>query len=115
MTQQRLAELKSGVIYRRVNRPPKEIVEVLKGCTVAAAHEVMGPVRGYQRLMKPTMRPIRAGQHAVGPAVTAFCFPGDNLMMHTAATLAEPGDILVINSSWSLAPQWGGVVNAWGK
>ena len=29
-----------------------------------------------------------------GPAVTALCQPGDNLMMHRALRLAQPGDVL---------------------
>src|SRR5581483_3780491 len=65
--------------------------------------------------MRPGMRPVRIGQRAAGPAVTAFSFPGDNLMQHLALSLAEPGDIVVINAFWSFAPNWGGGGTMWGK
>ena len=37
----------------------------------------------------------------VGPALTVKCFPGDNLMVHKALDLAQPGDIMVIDASQS--------------
>ena len=46
-----LSDLREGIAYRRVNRPPREVIEELSNCTVADAHEAMGPVLGYQMLM----------------------------------------------------------------
>ena len=37
----------------------------------------------------------------MGPAVTVKVFPGDNLMVHKALDLLEPGDVLVIDSAGS--------------
>ena len=50
----------------------------------------------------------RDGQKIAGPAVTAFCWPGDNLMMHRALYLAQPGDVLVVVCQAELSgAQWG--------
>lgn len=38
-----------------------------------------------------------------GPALTVKCFPGDNLMVHKALDLAEPGDVIVVDASQSLS------------
>lgn len=37
----------------------------------------------------------------VGPAVTVKVFPGDNLMVHKALDLLEPGDVMVIDAAGS--------------
>jgi regulator of RNase E activity RraA len=37
----------------------------------------------------------------VGPACTVKCYPGDNLMVHKALDVAEPGDVVVIDTSSS--------------
>jgi RraA family protein len=36
-----------------------------------------------------------------GPAVTAKVFPGDNLMVHKAMDIAQPGDVIVVDTSAS--------------
>ncbi len=50
---------------------------------------------GRVGLMQPYMRPIHAGAHACGTAVTVLLQPGDNWMMHVAAEQIEPGDVVV--------------------
>src|SRR6185295_16473810 len=57
----------------------------------ATVHEAMGRVG----LMKPYLRPIYAGAHACGTAVTVLLQPGDNWMLHVAAEQIGPGDIVV--------------------
>jgi 4-hydroxy-4-methyl-2-oxoglutarate aldolase len=41
--------------------------------------------------MKPYMRPIYAGAHACGTAVTVLLQPGDNWMLHVAAEQSDAG------------------------
>lgn len=47
-------------------------------------------------LMAPYMRPIQQGAAIAGPAVTVLCPPGDNLMLHAAMEICQPGDVLVV-------------------
>jgi 4-hydroxy-4-methyl-2-oxoglutarate aldolase len=45
--------------------------------------------------MKTYMRPIYAGAHLCGPAVTVLLQPGDNWMLHVAAEQIKAGDVVV--------------------
>ncbi|HEY0164124.1 MAG TPA: 4-carboxy-4-hydroxy-2-oxoadipate aldolase/oxaloacetate decarboxylase, partial [Sphingomicrobium sp.] len=80
-----------GVVKRNIVRPDAEARDRLARFGSATIHEAMGRVG----LMKPTMRPIYAGAHACGTAVTVLLHPGDNWMMHVVAEQIRPGDIVV--------------------
>ena len=43
----------------------------------------------------------------IGVALTVWCHSGDNIMYHKAVSLAQPGDILVINTQGSGNAGWG--------
>jgi RraA family protein len=45
-----------------------------------------------------TLRPMHAGGVLAGAAVTVKTRPGDNLMMHKAFDIAEPGDVIVVDA-----------------
>ncbi|MGE0313604.1 MAG: RraA family protein [Lautropia sp.] len=95
-------------VYLRVNRVDAAICAQAKEVTVADLHESTAAL-GFPGLMSARMRRVTAGRIA-GPAVTALCQPGDNLMMHRALRLAEPGDVLVVVcQSETSAAQWGDV------
>src|SRR6185295_18200359 len=49
--------------------------------------------------MRPYMRPIYSTARAAGSAITVLCHPGDNLMIHAAMELVQPGDILVVTTT----------------
>jgi 4-hydroxy-4-methyl-2-oxoglutarate aldolase len=75
--------------------PPRaalDLVDALAEHGVATAHEAMGRA-GY---LGPELRPVQAGVRVGGTAVTALCWPGDNLMVHAAVEQCAPGDILVV-------------------
>ncbi len=48
------------------------------------------------------LRPYYTGGMMVGPAVTVKARPGDNLMVHKALDIAEPGDIVVVDAGGDL-------------
>jgi 4-hydroxy-4-methyl-2-oxoglutarate aldolase len=88
-------------------RPSSALPSGLRGISVATAHEALGR-RG---LMDPGVRPIVAGTHVAGPAITAWCAPDDNLAMHVALSVAQADDVLVVHSAaGSLGAQWGALV-----
>ncbi|MFQ1002933.1 4-carboxy-4-hydroxy-2-oxoadipate aldolase/oxaloacetate decarboxylase [Modestobacter sp. SSW1-42] len=66
--------------------------ETLGGFGVATVHEALGRV-GY---LGPAFRPAWSGARIGGTAVTALCWPGDNLMIHVAVEQCRPGDVLVV-------------------
>jgi 4-hydroxy-4-methyl-2-oxoglutarate aldolase len=80
-----------GVVKRNIVRADAAARDRLAQFGSATIHEAMGRVG----LMKPYMRPIHAGSHACGTAVTVLLQPGDNWMMHVAAEQIQPGDIVI--------------------
>lgn len=80
-----------GVVKRNIQRADAAAVEKLSQFGTATIHEAMGRVG----LMKPWMRPIYAGAHICGTAVTVLLQPGDNWMMHVAAEQIQPGDLVI--------------------
>ncbi len=50
----------------------------------------------------PHLRPMHRGGVLAGPAVTVKTRPGDNLMIHKALDLAEPGDVVVVDGGGDL-------------
>ncbi len=80
-----------GIVKRNIERADPAAVDKLSRFGVATVHEAMGRVG----LMKPTIRPIYAGAHLCGTAVTVLLQPGDNWMLHVAAEQIQPGDVVV--------------------
>ena len=80
-----------GIVRRNIARADRAAVEKLARFGVATVHEAMGRVG----LMKTYMRPIYAGAHVCGTAVTVLLQPGDNWMLHVAAEQLRDGDVVV--------------------
>jgi len=80
-----------GIVRRTITRADPAAVARLAKLGVATIHEAMGRVG----LMKPYMRPVYAGAHVCGTAVTALLHPGDNWMLHVAAEQLREGDVIV--------------------
>ncbi|MCX7142758.1 MAG: 4-carboxy-4-hydroxy-2-oxoadipate aldolase/oxaloacetate decarboxylase [Proteobacteria bacterium] len=99
--------MKPSIVHLRVDRVAREVCEAAKGATVSDLHEAMASRDG---LMSSRMRPLNRGIRIAGPAVTAFCAPGDNLMMHRALYLSQPGDVLVVVcADETSGAQWGDI------
>lgn len=50
----------------------------------------------------PRLRPMHRGAPMAGAALTVRCRPGDNLMIHKALQMAEPGDVIVVDAGGEL-------------
>ena len=84
-----------NVIVTGVARAEAAVVDALAGLGVATVHEAIGRA-GY---LGPGLRPIQDGTRVGGTAVTALCWPGDNLMIHAAAEQCQAGDLLVVTTA----------------
>jgi 4-hydroxy-4-methyl-2-oxoglutarate aldolase len=80
-------------IVRRIARADAESVRTLGDLGVATVHEA----QGRTGLMRPYMRPIYGTARVAGSAITISSHPGDNLMIHAAMELCQPGDVLVVS------------------
>jgi RraA family protein len=48
------------------------------------------------------LRPMHLGRVMAGPALTVKARPGDNLMIHKALMMAQPGDVIVVDAGGDL-------------
>jgi 4-hydroxy-4-methyl-2-oxoglutarate aldolase len=82
-------------IVRNIRRADAAVIETLGTLGVATVHEA----QGRSGLLHPYMRPIYPAAHASGSAITVSCQAGDNLMIHAAIELCQPGDVLVVTTT----------------
>jgi regulator of RNase E activity RraA len=52
--------------------------------------------------MDAGIKPIWLSPRVIGPALTVWCHSGDNLMLHKGLSLAQPGDIVVMNTQGNI-------------
>jgi 4-hydroxy-4-methyl-2-oxoglutarate aldolase len=84
-----------NVIVTGIARADLAVVDQLAELGVATVHEAIGRA-GY---LGPGLRPIQDGTRTGGTAVTALCWPGDNLMIHAAVEQCQAGDLLVVTTA----------------
>lgn len=98
------------VIYARIPEVDAGLLARAAEFGVADLHEGLGAVAGRMCLMSAAMRPIAPGQRLCGQAVTAWNYPGDNLMIHAALNVAQAGHVLVLTNGGSAqGALWGDV------
>jgi len=81
-------------IVRNIPRADPETIRVLGELGVATVHEALGRTG----LLEPAIRPIYPQARTAGSAVTVLCPAGDNLMIHAALSVVQPGDVLVVTT-----------------
>ena len=79
---------------------------------VSAVCDVLG---GDARLLDPGLRPVITNTSLMGQAVTTQLAPGDNLGVHIALGLAQPGDVLIVACSDEPSGAAGGIIAASAK
>jgi len=80
-------------IRRNAAKVSPEIVDAFRGLPVACVSDAMSRMAaGGARL-----RPMHREGSLAGPALTVKTRPGDNLMLHKAIDMAEPGDVIVVD------------------
>ena len=77
-----------------VDRPDPELASAFEGVPSAIVSDVLG---NTGVAMDSDIGPVAAGTETAGTALTVKAAPGDNLIIHRAITMAEPGDVLVVD------------------
>ena len=85
----------SHVVVRTIERAEASDVAGLGEAGTATVHEAIGR-RGF---LGPELRPIQQETRVAGSAVTVLSHPGDNIMIHAAVEVCEPGDLLVVTNT----------------
>ena len=80
-------------IIRDIERVSADVVAQAAGYQAA----ILSDVAGRRGTMHARVAPVHESMKLAGPAFTVEVRPGDNLMIHAAIALAQPGDILVID------------------
>lgn len=80
------------VVIRTIERADPAVVDGLAPVGTATVHEAIGR-RGF---VSPDLRPIQTDTKIAGSAVTVLSHPGDNMMLHAAVEVCQPGDVLVV-------------------
>ncbi|MDE0676349.1 MAG: 4-carboxy-4-hydroxy-2-oxoadipate aldolase/oxaloacetate decarboxylase [Acidimicrobiaceae bacterium] len=83
------------IVKRIIERADHDVIAGLGDAGTATVHEAIGR-RGY---LGPDLRPIQQGTRVAGSAVTVLSHPGDNIMIHAAVEVCEPGDLLVVTNT----------------
>lgn len=85
-------EGEAGLVVRTVDRAPLSLLDDFARVGVAT----VGEVRRGAGVLAGRIRPIYAGAHVAGSAITVRVPPGDNWMIHVAVELCQDGDVLVV-------------------
>jgi regulator of RNase E activity RraA len=85
-------------ILKRRRKVADNIVAKFRGLPVANVSDQMSRLTAGGARLKP----MHKGGAMAGPALTVRTRPGDNLMLHKALDVAEPGDIIVCDGGGDL-------------
>ena len=85
-------------INTNVQRPPDDLIKGFAGLPVANIADTMNRMF----CIDARIRPVNSAP-LLGPAFTVRARPGDNLLLHKAIDLAEPGDIVVVDAQGDLS------------
>jgi len=85
-------------IFKRERQVSAQLVEAFKGLPVANISDCMARMTAAG----PRLRPMHKKGYLIGSALTVKCRPGDNLMIHKALTMAQQGDVIVVDAGGDL-------------
>lgn len=67
------------------------------------ASSILADVAGRRGALHGRIAPLAPSMRFAGPALTVEVRPGDNLMIHAALALAQPGDVILVDGKGDLS------------
>jgi regulator of RNase E activity RraA len=95
------AEMHPGPGFRicvDVERPDPDVIAAITEFPTPTISDLMNRLYTMSTAIKPV---TTAANRIAGPACTVRCYPGDNLMVHKSLDVAQPGDVVVVDTSSS--------------
>jgi regulator of RNase E activity RraA len=95
------AEMHPGPGFRircDIERPDPELVAGFALFEIADISDLMNRLYTLRDGIRPVTDP---DLRLLGTACTVKCYPGDNLMVHKSLDVAQPGDVIVVDTSGS--------------
>ena len=93
------AEMHPGPGFRVRRNPPRSCAADVASKLGAFPTPDISDLCNRLYSMAPGIRNVVNDEPLQGPACTVKLFPGDNLMVHMALNVAQPGDVIVIDCS----------------
>ena len=85
-------------VVRRIRRLDADLVRAAS----AFASSILADVAGRRGALSGRIAPLAPSMRFAGPALTVEVRPGDNLMIHAALAIAEPGDVILVDGKGDL-------------
>lgn len=82
-------------IRTAIERPPAQLIAGAAGIPSSTLHEALGRIGA----LPSSIKPVAPAMRICGPAVVVHSPGGDNLWLHRALYIAQPGDVLVVHVS----------------
>jgi 4-hydroxy-4-methyl-2-oxoglutarate aldolase len=94
-------------VKNKFERVSRDLVERYRDLSSATVYEASG-ARGA---LSSRLKPISPDMAMCGPAITVKVRPRDNLMLHKAIYVAQPGDVIVADAEgFTEAGAWGEIM-----
>lgn len=82
-------------VYTKFDRPNKALIEQFRGIPIANIDDTMGRIACVDQGIKS----MNGHYHILGTAFTCRVPAGDNLIVHMALDMIQPGDVLVVDGN----------------
>ena len=89
----------NALIRRKIDRVPAALVKAARKFQAS----ILADVGGRRGTLGGRIQPLAKTMKVAGPAFTVEVRPGDNLMIHAALQLAQPGDVIVVDGKGDLS------------
>ena len=96
------AEMHPGPGFRirfDVERPDPDVVQGFAAFEIPDISDLMNRLYTLRDGIRPVTDP---SLRILGTACTVKCYPGDNLMVHKSLDVAQPGDVIVVDTAGSV-------------